>query len=113
MLLYKKKTVPVFRYFFAIIVLTVGLTLTVVDVYGIQLPFGQQAADSYDEYIENKVEISEDATENIDIINIKGDYRNEHNPTNDNIPTSIPEPGTIILLASGLGLLRMARKKKS
>ena len=108
MVLYKKKTRPIFRYALATIVLALGLTLTVVDVYGLQLPFGHNSEKSYNNYLNKKIETTDDSAQ--DIV-LQADTYDDQDKQTDNIPTSVPEPTTIILLASGLGLLRMSRKK--
>jgi len=111
MILYKKKNSPVFRYILAIVVFTLGLTLTVVDVYGLQLPFGQQAGEAFDDYQNKSIETSDDDARDIGNIDISTETNDNQNQGTDSNPTSVPEPSTIILLASGLGLLRMAKKK--
>ena len=113
MVLYKKKNVPITRFFFAIIVFTLGLTLAFDDVYGLQLPFGQQATDSYNDYLDKTVETSDDDARALDINNIQQDNHDTQPGETDTVPTSVPEPSTIILLASGLGLFRLANRKKS
>lgn len=107
---YKKKTRPILRYLLALVVFSLGLTLTVVDVYGLQLPFGQQAGDSYSNYLDKKVETTDDSARDTEII--INDTDSGQDDSTDTMPTSVPEPSTIILLASGLGLLRMAHRKK-
>ncbi len=110
---YKKKNVPVTRYFLAIIVLTLGLTLAFDDVYGLQLPFGQNATDSYNDYLANNIESSDDDARSLDINDVQLDNYDIQEDETDTVPASVPEPSTIILLASGLGLFRLAHRKKS
>lgn len=113
MILYKKKTQPIFRYTLAIIVLTLGLTLTVVDVYGLQIPFGQNTGKLYNDYVKKKIDTIDDSVRGTVMIDQQTDLYNNQDKSTDTIPTSVPEPSTIILLASGLGLLRMTHRKKS
>ncbi len=113
MILYKKKNVPVTRYLLSIIVFTLGLTLAVDDVYGLQLPFGQNATDSYNDYLSNDIESSDDDARALAINDIRVDNYDIQEENTDSVPTSVPEPSTLILLASGLGLFRLAHRKKS
>lgn len=113
MLLYKKKTQHIFRYTLAIIVFTLGLTLTVVDVYGLQIPFGQNTGKLYKDYVKKKIDTIDDSVRDTITIDQQTDLYDNQDKSTDTTPTSVPEPSTIILLVSGLGLLRMAYRKKS
>ena len=112
MIVYKRKTRSLARYLFGAIVFILGLTLAVADVYGLQMPFGQSGTGSYDNYIAEKNEIAEDKPTEDEIIIISDDTNENQGGETDTIPTSVPEPSSIILLASGLGLLSLAKKKR-
>ena len=109
MVLYKKKPSQVLRYIFGAVLFILGLTLAFADVYGVQMPYSQTSANSYNDYVarESQKETTTDTT-----IVIGTDFHDTETGNTDTIPTSVPEPTTIILLASGLGILRMTHKKK-
>ncbi len=112
MILYRRKARSLTRYFFGTIVFILGLTLAFADVYGLQMPFGQSATGSYDNYVAEKNEIPEEGLSDEVIVISDNSYDDNQGGGTDTIPTSVPEPSSIILLASGLGLLSLAKKKR-
>ena len=92
MTVYKKKETSILKWVIALIIFTLGMTLTFSDVYGINIPG------------DNKT--YETGTDQIITCN-PDDDSNPDNPP----PTAVPEPSTLILLSSGLGAMYALRKK--
>lgn len=113
MVLYKKKVISIFKFILAFIIFILGLTITFDDVYGINVP--SSADKAYTEYQSDKIESTDDFN-NYESRQDGEDYQSDlstDDPSNDVVPTSVPEPSTIILIASGLGIIRLATRKKS
>lgn len=109
MVLYKKKTSQLVRYIFGAIVFILGLTLAFGDVYGIQMPYSQNSSQSYSDHIAKKTQ--DESTTDTTIV-IGTDFNDNQTGGTDTVPTSVPEPTTIILLASGLGIMGLSKKKR-
>lgn len=114
MILYKKKTVSVFKFILAFIIFILAMTITFDDVYGVNIP-----ASNMNRYTEAHQHNNQSFGENqdVDAITINNDNQTgistgTDNGTNPN-PTSTPEPTTILLLAGGLGIVGIATRKKS
>lgn len=103
MIVYRNKRNQTMKWIFALVIFALTLTFTVDNVEGFNLPSGNGG--SKDANTKNQPNHST-SVEDDAIIN---DGTQKSLPS----PSSVPEPATLILLASGLGTMYALRRKNS
>lgn len=106
MKLYQKERSQTIKWLFAIIIFILAMTFTIDDAEGFYLPKSMEH-----QVTTVKKTVDKFAVEEFDYIN-SGISEVGSRPYSDpqNPETSVPEPSTIIIMAIGIGALRVMRK---
>ena len=100
----KKNRTSAFKWVIALVLFVLGLTVTFSDVYG-NSGYPEDEVTVHDRTVDDGVgDNGKERGPGFD-----GEDYGDDNPP----PAAIPEPGTLILLASGLGAMYVARRRRN
>lgn len=99
MMVYRSKKSQPFKWILALILFVAVMTITFDDVDGFNLPAGPESTDTTG----TNPPTSASGT--------SGEIQDP--PTDGDTPSAIPEPATLLLMASGLGALYVVRKHRA
>jgi len=103
MMIYMRNEKHPFKWLLAFIIFLLVLSVTFDDVYGLYIPPCTENGNS--NLNGNAPNLS---SSNVGYCYYPADYTNPTEPPN---PPEIPEPATLILMAAGLGAIRLMRRK--
>ena len=109
MRVYQKDRSQPFKWLLAIVVFILAMTFTLEEAEGFYLPKSMQNRVTTVQETTDMFAVEEFDYINLDVTEIGADtYSDINSPV-----TSVPEPSTIIIMAIGIGALRVARKVRS
>lgn len=119
MTIYKSRATRHFKWVIFLIVFMLGMTISFSDVYGVNIP--SKSPENVNSTPAEKDKLSDskstgEATLLTDKQTLPDETASiiiEPKESLTRVPTSVPEPSTLILISSGLGLLYLRRKRKN